>query len=163
MSPLPHSECYLVLVTLYPSFHQPLLQVGSTDVEVIAIQKLLAHWSLYDSAADGIFSAQVEQALKTFQRRVFLPETGIVDALTWRSLYAGTPIDMPILQRGSQSKAVLLLQKALQADGQTAVVLNSTFDQHTEIAVQTFQRRKGLIVDGIVSNCTWLALSKVAR
>lgn len=163
MHPSPNAERYLVPVTFYPLPSQPLLQIGSTDVQVIAIQKLLAHWNLYDGAVDGIFSIQLEQALKTFQRRVFLPETGIVDSLTWRSLYAGTPIDMLLLQRGSSGKAVLLLQKALQADGQTAVARTGTFDHQTEAAVQTFQRRKGLVVDGRVAACTWLALSKVSR
>ena len=146
-------------VTLYPSFQQLPLQNGSTDDHVIAIQKLLAHWSLYNGAVDGVFSVQLEQALKGFQRRVFLPETGVVDALTWRSLYTGAPNNMPILQRGSQGDAVLLLQKALQADGQ-AVVLSGIVDQQTEVAIQAFQRRKGLVVDGIVAACTWLALSK---
>jgi peptidoglycan hydrolase-like protein with peptidoglycan-binding domain len=153
-------ECYLVPVTLYPFFQQPPLQIGSTDAQVIAIQKLLAHWNFYNGAIDGIFSLELEQALKGFQRQVFLPATGVVDALTWRSLYTGAPIDMPILQRGSQGDAVLLLQKALQEAGQTAVVLNGTFDQQTEAVVQAFQRRKGLVVDGIVASCTWLALSK---
>ena len=160
LTPPSYSECSLVSVTLDPSFQQPPLQIGSTDTQVIAIQKLLAHWNVYDGAVDGIFSAQLEQALKGFQRRVFLPETGVVDALTWRSLYAGAPIEMPIVQRGSQGNAVLLLQKALQANGHTLVVLNGTFDQQTEAAVQAFQRRKGLVVDGIVASCTWLALSK---
>ena len=150
-------------VTLYPLSHQPLLKIGSTDGHVIAIQKLLVHWGLYDGAIDGVFNVQLEQALKTFQRRTFLPETGVVDALTWRSLYTGTPIDMPLLQRGSQGCAVLLLQKALQAGGQMEVALNGIFDQQTEVAVQVFQRCKGLVVDGVVSTCTWLALSKISR
>ncbi|MBW4583341.1 MAG: peptidoglycan-binding protein [Tildeniella nuda ZEHNDER 1965/U140] len=150
-------------VTSYPSPPQPLLQIGSTDVQVVAIQKLLTHWNLYDGAVDGIFSVQLEHALKAFQRQVFLPETGVVDTLTWRSLYAGSPIDMPILQQGSQGKAVFLLQQALQADGYTAVALTGTFDHQTETAVQAFQRRKGLVADGIVAACTWLALSKISR
>lgn len=150
-------------VTSYPSSPQPLLQIGSTDARVVAIQKLLVHWNLYDGAVDGLFSVQLEHALKAFQRQVFLPETGIVDTLTWRSLYAGSPIDMPILQRGSQGKAVFLLQQALQAGGQTVVALTGTFDRQTETAVQVFQRRKGLVVDGIVAACTWLSLSKISR
>ena len=163
MPPRSDSECDFVPVTLYPLSHQPLLHIGSTDCQVIAIQKLLAHWNLYDGAIDGIFSTQVEQALKTFQRRVFLPETGVVDSLTWRSLYTGAPIDMPVLQQGSQGNVVLLLQKALQASGQQAVIVNGTFDLQTKAAVQSFQRCKGLVADGVVATCTWLALSKVSR
>lgn len=149
-------------VTLDRTFDKPLLQTGSTDVRVVEIQKLLAHWNLYAGAIDGIFGTQLEQAIKTFQRRVFLPETGVVDTLTWRSLYAGAPIDMPALQWGSTDRAVILLQKALQANGH-AVILNGLFDQQTEVAVKQFQRRQGLVVDGVVAACTWLALSKISR
>jgi len=142
---------------------KPLLQNGSTGIRVVETQKLLAHWNLYAGAVDGIFGAQLEQAIKTFQRRVFLPETGVVDALTWRSLYAGAPIEMPVLQRGSTDKAVLLLQKALQASGQKAVTLNGIFDHQTETATQQFQLRQGLVGDSIVAACTWLALSKITH
>jgi peptidoglycan hydrolase-like protein with peptidoglycan-binding domain len=148
--------------TLDRSLDKPLLQSGSTGVRVVEIQKLLAHWNLYAGAVDGIFGVQLEQAIQMFQRRVFLPETGIVDTLTWRSLYAGAPIDMPVLQRGSTDNAVILLQKALQVNGQ-AVALNGIFDTQTEAAVQGFQRQKGLVMDGVVGACTWLALSKISR
>lgn len=149
-------------VTLDRSFDKPLLQPGSTGVCVVEMQKLLAHWNLYVGAVDGIFGTQLEQAIKRFQRRVFLPETGIVDGLTWRSLYAGAPIDMPVLQRGSTHQAVTLLQTALLASGH-AVALNGIFDHQTEVAVQQFQRRQGLVVDGVMGACTWLALSKISR
>jgi peptidoglycan hydrolase-like protein with peptidoglycan-binding domain len=163
MSSPSKSECLMLPVTIYRSSDKPLLQIGSTDLRVIEIQKLLAHWNLYAGAIDGIFGAQLEQAIKTFQRRVFLPETGEVDGLTWRSLYAGAPIEMPVLQRGSTDKAVLLLQKALKASGQEAVILSGIFDYQTETATQQFQRRQGLVADGIVAACTWLALSKSSR
>ncbi|XGV96866.1 MAG: peptidoglycan-binding protein [Leptolyngbya sp. BL-A-14] len=149
-------------VTINRSIDKPLLQIGATGVQVVEIQKLLAHWNLYAGAVDGIFGGQLEQAIQTFQRRVFLPETGHVDTATWQSLYAGGPIDMPVLQRGSTDQAVILLQKALQASGLT-VIANGLFDHQTETAVQQFQRRKGLIVDGVVAACTWLALSKISR
>ncbi len=150
-------------VTIHRLCDKPLLQIGSTDAQVVEIQKLLAHWNLYAGVIDGVFGAHLEQAIKMFQRRVFLPETGVVDSLTWRSLYAGAPIEMPVLQRGSTDKAVVLLQKALQASGQKAMVLNGIFDHQTEAAVQQFQRRQGLVVDGVVAACTWMALSKIAR
>lgn len=157
------AECFILPVTTNRLFDKPLLQNGSTGIHVVETQKLLAHWNLYTGAVDGIFGAQLEQAIKTFQRRVFLPETGMVDALTWRSLYAGAPIEMPVLQRGSTDKAVLLLQKALKSSGQEAVILSGIFDYQTETAAQQFQRQQGLVADGIVAACTWLALSKVSR
>ncbi len=145
-----------------PSCQKPLLQCGAVSLQVVEIQKLLIHWSLYNGAVDGIFGAQLEQAVKAFQRRVFLPSSGIVDARTWRSLYTGAPIEMPLLQQGSAGEAVVLLQKALQAVGQTAIVVDGSFEQQTDKAVRHFQRQQGLVVDGVVASCTWLALSKAS-
>lgn len=149
-------------VTLDRSIAKPPLQLGSTGICVIELQKLLAHWNLYTGAVDGVFGTQLEQAAQLFQRKVFLPETGVIDVLTWRSLYAGAPLEMPVLHRGSTDQAVILLQKALQASGQI-VELNGIFDHQTEVAVQQFQRRQGLVVDGVVGACTWLTLSRVSR
>jgi peptidoglycan hydrolase-like protein with peptidoglycan-binding domain len=132
------------------------------SLQVVEIQKLLIHWSLYNGAVDGIFGTQLEQAVKAFQRRVFLPSSGVVDARTWRSLYTGGPSEMPLLQRGSAGEAVVLLQKALQAVGQTAIVVDGSFEQQTDRAVRHFQRQQGLVVDGAVASCTWLALSKAS-
>ena len=145
-----------------PSCQKPLLQCGAVSLQVVEIQKLLIHWSLYNGAVDGIFGTQLEQAVKAFQQRVFLPSSGVVDAHTWRSLYTGAPLEMPLLQRGSAGEAVVLLQKALQAVGQTAIVVDGSFEQQTDTAVRQFQRQQGLVVDGVVASCTWLALSKAS-
>lgn len=158
MSPLSSSESCLPVIN--QSCQKPLLQRGASGIEVTEIQKLLINWSLYDGAADGRFGEHLEQAVKAFQRRVFLPSSGVVDTDTWRSLYTGAPIAMPPLQRGSVGEAVVLLQKALQAVGQTAIAVDGSFEHQTEMAVRHFQRQQGLVVDGVVANCTWLALSK---
>ncbi len=160
MSPLSSSEPYLPVTN--QSCQKPLLQRGASGIEVIEIQKLLINWSLYEGAVDSLFGERLEQAVTAFQQRVFLQSSGVVDARTWRSLYTGTPIEMPLLQRGSAGEAVVLLQKALQAVGQTAIVVDGAFEQQTDGAVRHFQRQQGLVVDGVVASCTWLALSKAS-
>ncbi len=168
MIPPSNSENRVLPVSINQLFtdhvrNQPLLHLGATGAKVIELQKLLAHWNIYQGAIDGVFGTQLQQAVQTFQRRVFLPVNGIVDPLTWRSLYAGGPIDMPPLQKGSSGAPVKLLQAALQAAGQTTIVLDGQFGPQTEAAVRHFQRCRGLVADGIVGACTWLTLSKIPR
>ncbi|XHX78152.1 MAG: peptidoglycan-binding protein [Stenomitos frigidus ULC029] len=158
MSPLSSSEPCLPVTN--QSCQKPLLQRGASGIEVIEIQKLLINWSLYEGAVDSLFGERLEQAVRAFQKRVFLPKTGVVDTHTWRSLYTGAPPAMPLLQRGSAGEAVVLLQEALQAVGQTAIVVDGSFGHQTDTAVRHFQRHQGLVVDGVVASCTWLALSR---
>ncbi len=161
-SPFDTKSC-LVPVTVNQVSDQPLLQIGDRGCKVIELQKLLAHWNLYSGAIDGVFGVQLERAVQTFQHRVFLPDDGVVAVSTWRSLYTGAPINMPILQIGSAGRAVVLLQEVLQAVGHATTQPHGNFDQPTETAVRQFQRRQGLVVDGGVGACTWRMLSKSWR
>ncbi|MGI0489837.1 peptidoglycan-binding domain-containing protein [Pantanalinema rosaneae CENA516] len=139
---------------------KPILQVGATGQEVVELQKLLAHWQIYSAALTGVFDRSLETAVKRFQGQVFLKETGIVDRRTWQALYQGSPIDMPVLQRGGSGEAVKLLQQSLTVTKDYFGAIDGSFGQKTEQAVRSFQRRQGLIADGIVSPCTWRALGK---
>ena len=146
-----------------PKLQKPLLCVGARGSEVIELRKLLAHWGIEQSLLSQVFDLQVEEAVKTFQRRMFLREDGIVGVRTWQALYSGTPTPMPELQKGYFGQEVCLLQATLQAAGQPNVVVSGFFDPVTERAVRDFQRRKGLVVDGIVGWSTWRALSRIPR
>jgi len=68
---------------------------------------------------------------------------------------------MPILRRGSRGKHVEILQKLLNKVGYRLTV-DGIFGRNTEKAVKSFQKRSGLVVDGIVGTNTWTALFKVA-
>lgn len=63
----------------------------------------------------------------------------------------------PILRRGSNDDAVGQLQVLLRAKG-FAVAVDNEFGPATELAVNAFQQRVGLTVDGIVGEETWAAL-----
>lgn len=139
---------------------KPLLKAGCMGQEVIELQKLLAHWQIYPHALTGIFDPTVETAVRLFQRQVFLKETGVVDRMTWQALYQGAPIDMPVLQRGCSGEAVKLLQNTLTRTKDYFGAIDGSFGQKTEQAVRSFQRRQGLISDGVVSQCTWRTLGK---
>jgi peptidoglycan hydrolase-like protein with peptidoglycan-binding domain len=68
---------------------------------------------------------------------------------------------MPTLQRGSQGEAVITLQTVLQGVSFFRGEINGKFGLDTDAAVRAFQKRYGLVPDGIVGLYTWLALSKV--
>ncbi len=143
-----------------PEFTKPVLQLGMGGAEVVELQKLLAHWSAYTSHFDGCFDPSLEDAVKAFQYRMFLPTTGVVDSPTWYSLYAGAPIQMPRLQVGSRGDAVGQLQTALTQLGDYRGLIDGEFGAATQTAVLAFQSRQGMVADGMVGPCTWRVLSK---
>ncbi|MGN1201509.1 MAG: peptidoglycan-binding protein [Candidatus Caccovivens sp.] len=60
----------------------------------------------------------------------------------------------PILKVGTRNNFVFLLQYMLVQNGYS-VTVDGIFGNGTKTAVQNFQRRNGLSVDGIVGNNTW--------
>lgn len=143
--------------------HQhPILKERDQGDAVKQLQELLIQRCCYVGAVDGIFAVATTCAVKAFQNRVFLPTTGIVDDQTWRAIYKGAPVDMPVLQIGSQGQLVIILQQKLQFTGEYYAAINGDFDYQTAAAVTAFQRRVGLVADGVVGDKTWCQLSKIA-
>jgi peptidoglycan hydrolase-like protein with peptidoglycan-binding domain len=142
-------------------FKQPVLLRGFQGEDVIELQRLLRYWGIYTDPLNSIFNSSVEKAVRAFQHRVFLKEDGIVGQQTWEALYTGVPVNMPVLRRGSRDRNVVRLQEVLKASGLYYGAINGIFSSTTEESVQAFQRRCGLVPDGIVDRYTWLALSKV--
>jgi|LakMenE18May11ns_1017448.scaffolds.fasta_scaffold9959634_43 hypothetical protein len=60
----------------------PILQVGSSGAAVRTLQQLLNKAGV-KCATDGDFGPKTEQAVKEFQKKVGLEETGIVNHKTW--------------------------------------------------------------------------------
>ncbi|MEW6499545.1 MAG: peptidoglycan-binding protein [Cyanobacteriota bacterium] len=140
--------------------NKPLLVLGSKGEAVKELQKLLIHWGYYPTI-DGIFGQTTLEIVKAFQRRVFLKPDGIVGNLTWQALYTGSPLNMPVLQRGSKGQAVITLQENLQITGHYRGRIDGDFSSITDAAVRSFQKDAGLVADGIVGSRTWYALSKI--
>jgi len=142
---------------------KPVLKLGTKKEEVLELRKLLYHWNICVDSYSDVFDKSLETAVKTFQRRVFLDDDGIVGCLTWQALYRGAPVDVPEVKRGCTGEAVRLLQSTLKSLGQCSVKVDGVFGASTEAAVRNFQRRQGLVVDGVVGFCTWKALGKIRR
>lgn len=68
----------------------------------------------------------------------------------------------PILQLGSKGSAVVELQTLLTKAGYSPGAADGDFGAKTQSAVMSFQRARGLTVDGIVGPATWAALRGTA-
>lgn len=155
--------------------YKPTLKLGSSGSEVVELQKLLLRWKalLGSRQAErqfhnsklhkGKFDRSMKLMVEEFQEVMFLPVNGVVDIFTWQALYAGSPIHLPKLKRGSQGEIVKMLQKALVKTGDYLYnsPIDGVFTSVTEWAVRHFQRRVGITVDGIVGFETWDTLSKI--
>lgn len=155
--------------------YKPILKLGSSGSEVVELQKLLLRWKalLGSRQAErqfhnsklhrGKFDRAMKLMVEEFQEVMFLPVNGVVDIFTWQALYAGSPIHLPKLKRGSKGEIVKALQKALLKTGDYLYdsPIDGVFTSVTEWAVRHFQRRVGITVDGIVGFETWDTLSKI--
>ncbi|MEI2579779.1 peptidoglycan-binding domain-containing protein [Scytonema sp. PRP1] len=140
---------------------RPELREGSRGEAVKELQNLLKKYELYTGAIDGIFGPATTKAVKAFQHRVFLKEDGIVADKTWRALYKGAPVDMPILKKGSKGDLVVTIQKILLTTKDYSGSADGDFGVRTETAVKAFQKRVGLPQDGVVGDRTWFEFSKI--
>ncbi len=154
-------------MTTASTIQKKTLRLGSQGSEVKELQNLLNRYNFH-LPENGVFGAWTENVVKDFQLTMFLDNDGIVGNRTWRTLYAGTPVDMPILRQGSRQSEVKIVQHILsqlsKRPNQFLYYYTGDIDAHygveTERAVAAFQRNSGLSGDGVVGDRTWHGLSK---
>ena len=66
----------------------------------------------------------------------------------------------PLLKKGSTGEVVKQLQQALKDLGYDVGAVDGQFGTKTEQAVKAFQQDRGLTVDGIVGDITWLNIDE---
>lgn len=170
-----------------PSYPDYALRVGSSGEPVFIIQELLNAIAVnYPNIPliyppDGIFGAQTESAVRTFQRQFNLTADGIVGQSTWyyisriyvavrklaelgslgrlegyfTGLWTGR-----VLRQGDVGIEVQQLQYFLSIISQRypsipSVSIDSRFGPGLDRAVRAYQREFGLAVDGLVGRYTW--------
>ena len=141
-----------------PNPGQPTIGLGATGAVVRRLQRALRRTPDLGLAVDGIFSSQLETAVKEFQQGAGLVVDGIVGPLTWNALPDGGP--MPTLQEGDSSDVVRSLQTVLTNGapgnwGTTPQGIDSDFGPHTKASVEAFQSWGGVAADGVVGDQTW--------
>lgn len=145
---------------------------GSTGEAVRLIQEQLGIAGFYNYAADGVFDAETEIAVKAFQQANNLTADGVVGPNTQAALpavggekpnnnaIAQNPESSEViyLEQGSRGTRVRSLQQRLRALGYYRGEINGVFDADTKEAVMRFQQAQGLTVDGVVGPRTFAQL-----
>lgn len=155
---------------------KPILKEGSSGDAVKELQKLLLRYGIFvylnqegacvfagEEAIDGIFGAKTAIAVKNFQSLMFLPIDGIVGDKTWRSLFKGAPVDMPILKRSSEGELVRLVQERLALGNIYQGKIDGEFGRKMEVAVKALQKGADLPVNGEIDDRTWFEISKISN
>ena len=137
---------------------RPTISLGASGEAVKRLERALRRTPDLGLVVDGVFGAQVEEAVKQFQQGAGLTMDGIVGPATWAALPDGGP--MPTLQEGATGPVVSSLQTLLTngAPGQwitTPQGIDGDFGPHTKAAVVAFQAWGGVAQDGIVGDQTW--------
>ena len=161
------------------------IRIGMQSDEVRIIQYYLAVIGAYYEAVSpvsitGYFGEETEKSVKSFQRVFGLPQTGVVDRLTWNDIYRayqGIVESVPftssadvvlypgtVLKEGITSDYVRILQEYLTFINQSypnipAVSNTGYFGPLTRQAVTEFQRQFGLTPNGLVGGPTWDAIA----
>lgn len=134
-----------------PELHT--LAYNSTGPGVRVLQALTG------STVDGHFGPKTKAGLEAFQKAQGLNITGVCGASTWPALLAMamTSTGWPKLERGSQGKAIMIMQAVIGAEP------DGSFGNKTDAALRTFQKAHGLVVDGVCGYNTWKAIEEVLR
>lgn len=172
-----------------PSYPGAPLRRGAQGASVVQMQVMLNRIARnYPAIArvalvDGIFGAQTERSVRSFQEIFDLTVDGVVGKATWYQMvrlyvgvnrlselesegqtFFGNSFQSPgTLQSGSNGQSVRQLQYMLDVlseyiDNIPPLTIDGIFGSATRAAVLAFQRFAGLAVDGIVGSATWSAL-----
>ncbi|MGE5599281.1 MAG: LysM peptidoglycan-binding domain-containing protein, partial [Bacteroidota bacterium] len=77
---------------------EPLILAPGDNVPPVGnCQEQLNAVGYYGLAVDNIFGPRTEGAVRNFQARSRLPETGIIDPATWRRLFSGEPLPAEVV------------------------------------------------------------------
>ncbi|MBQ6600081.1 MAG: peptidoglycan-binding protein [Clostridia bacterium] len=157
------------------------------DAAVFEVQSYLRNIGRLDSdiervTPDGFFGEETSSAVRSFQRKYGLNETGAVDFETWESIKnknaeavfaASEPIqivritneDLP-LTKGTDNTFVYTLHLMLnfmaeRFENFSSLPLQSFFDENTEREVKRFQRVISREETGEVDKITWNSLAEI--
>jgi peptidoglycan hydrolase-like protein with peptidoglycan-binding domain len=75
--------------TTFPVAQRPVLKLGSTGPDVVALQQRLTALGFNTGTADGSFGTGTQTAVMNFQKAKNMPADGIVGATTWAALATG--------------------------------------------------------------------------
>ncbi|MDO4255407.1 MAG: N-acetylmuramoyl-L-alanine amidase [Kocuria sp.] len=135
----------------------PTLSLGSEGDAVGRLHELLRARGFDPGTTDTTVMASTITAVRAFQKDTSVAQSSRVDTATWTALEAGAASNTQ-LQRGSSGADVVTLQRALNARMTAGLPPFGFYNSATESAVIAYQRRIGVVDDGVVSAAVWDAL-----
>ena len=167
----------------------PILSEGSTGESVSQLQATLQLLGFYQAPVNGTYSPDTVEAVAQFQLSAGISADGIAGPTTWQKLLPApgdviaiaappapiapprrveqaqppvpnqAPLGPPVLRAEAAGPAVSQLQRELQELGYYDGPIDGGFGEETLAAVEQFQTDQQLLVDGVVGQSTWDALS----
>ncbi|MBQ8961071.1 MAG: peptidoglycan-binding protein [Ruminococcus sp.] len=146
---------------------------------IMELQTYLHAIALMDSdipaiVPDGVYSQETAAAVKAFQRKYGLPQTGAADPATWNSIvsvyrkyltaapvaYAAFPSAAYVAHKGEHGQLIYIIQAMLmdisrRYDNAPRVDVCGDYDDATAVAVKRFQQWCGVPQSGDVDSGTW--------
>lgn len=137
---------------------------GNSKADNEAIQRALKAMGLYNGRIDGVDGNMQKASVKAFQKKHGLVQDGYWGPVAQSKYEAlGRPTrpaakKYTTVRRGSRSATVGRVQRALSGKGYNQQIVDNDFGAQTEANVRDWQRRKGLVVDGIAGSITQKSL-----
>ncbi|NJN87425.1 MAG: hypothetical protein HC881_15365 [Leptolyngbyaceae cyanobacterium SL_7_1] len=167
-------------ITTTPQASYATLLPETVGLGTADIQLALSDRGYYDGALDGVYGAETEAAVVAFQQDEGLFIDGVVgeDTLTRLELIEPEPLvedtvstepapdaDLvddrePVVDAGDST--IANVQLALADLGYYPGAIDGILGEETEAAILTFQRDRGLVVDGVLGTETLSALGLIA-
>jgi len=149
-SPRVRKHCHGVQVD-FPAYGAQ--RRGSTGERVKALQCLLRERRLLSGDLTERYDRRIVKAVKRFQHRAGLRESGVVRKATWVALLSSGPT--PLLKVGAGSDAVRRVQRAVNAATTSRLEITGVYDRATERAVKVYQGRLGVPRTGVTTSSLW--------
>lgn len=124
----------------FPTVHRE-LENGTSGKDVKRLQTRLKNLGYLTETPDGLYGSSTDTAVRAFQRRNGVQETGKANAETQRILFsvnAQAPAHAA-LQAGMKGDAVTELQEALWINGFSTFKADGTYGEGTKAAVESCQ------------------------
>ncbi len=140
------------------------LKKGSKGTAVKQLQQRLKQLGYYSSTIDGDYGNNTVKAVKAFQKKNNLSQTGTADAATLKKVYASSAISAndkvedadtsTTLKYGSEGDKVKELQRRLKELGYYKSTIDGEYGSGTSTAVKAFQKKNGLSQTGTADETT---------
>jgi len=121
------------------------IAAGSSERVVKNVQAHLKSAGFNPGQVDGRFDGRTEEMVKQFQKKAGLPETGQVDARTWKQLekarFLAKDGTSPAQTLGEKSAAVERSERILKKLGYKNVKVDGIFDRATQKASRAFEKK----------------------